>query len=86
MKISPVVACLILACSGCGHETEAVAVKATVPVSLLSDCNLPVAIPDRELSGAEVELSWGRDRSSLGSCARGKAALVTFIEENYNVQ
>jgi hypothetical protein len=39
-----------------------------VPPSLLAPAAPPVALPDRALAQAEVEILWGRDRTALRQC------------------
>lgn len=50
-----------------------------VPPSLTAPCAAPVTIPERNISGAEVEIGWGRDRAALRDCAQRHAALVKAV-------
>jgi hypothetical protein len=38
-----------------------------------------VALPDRAMTQAEVEVSWGRDRSALRACGSRHAGLVEWV-------
>lgn len=38
------------------------------PPSLTQPCGAPVSLPERGLNDQEIEVQWGRDRSSLRSC------------------
>jgi hypothetical protein len=40
-----------------------------VPPSLTAPCRLPVQLPERSLTQAEVEILWGQDRDALRRCA-----------------
>jgi hypothetical protein len=55
--------CLLTAC-GASLPDE----RPVPPPSLVAPCARPVALPDRGLSQAEVEVMWGRDRSALRTC------------------
>ena len=75
-RILPV-ACLPLALSACfGVDAP---VLAAPPASLLVGCPDPVAIPRRDLTGAEVEVFWGRDRAALRACMDRHGALVAAV-------
>lgn len=52
---------------------------ARVPPSLKQACAGVVDIPDRDLTEAEVARLWGKDRASLGACARRHAAASAAI-------
>lgn len=69
-------ACLAPALTGCASDDPA----AVVPPSLLVGCPAPVDLPQRDLTGAEVEILWGRDRSALRTCASRHAALAATME------
>ncbi|QIG69461.1 hypothetical protein EVB79_091 [Rhizobium phage RHph_N3_13] len=43
-------------------------------------CNLPVLLPERELTQAEVEAYWGVDRIDLKLCYEKHKALVKLHE------
>ena len=74
MRTILVAACLALALSGCGRGDVA-----APPPSLLVPCAEPVAIPARDLTGVDVEVLWGRDRSALRACASRQAALAWWV-------
>jgi len=67
--------CLLAACSG-----SIVADMAGVPAKLTASCAAPVALPQRDIRQAEVELAWGRDRAALRDCASRHALLADFLE------
>ena len=66
---------LILASCGEDRPSEIPA----PPPSLTPPCALPQSLPERALSQSEVELLWGRDRSSLRSCASRHDGLADYI-------
>ena len=62
-RFLPLTACLLTA--SCGLTS----VKPLLPPpSLTSPCKPPVTLPERDLNDQEIEVQWGRDRSSLRSC------------------
>lgn len=72
--------CLALVSSACGSGDDAAPqIQRTPPASLLVRCAGPVEIPARDLTGAEVEVMWGRDRSALRSCGSQAEALVGWM-------
>ena len=71
------VACLVAALTGCASD-DATAIAP--PPSLLLRCEAPLDLPSRDLSGAEVEIMWGRDRSALRTCASRHDALARIVE------
>lgn len=73
-------ACLLPALTACAADEP----PPLVPPSLLVGCPAPVDLPSRGLTGAEVEIMWGRDRSALRSCASRHAALADFVKESHN--
>jgi hypothetical protein len=46
------------------------------PPSLAVPCAEPVRLPARDMTQAEVETAWGRDRTALRDCREKHAALV----------
>lgn len=76
-------ACAAIALSACAADERA---SPVAQASLLVVCPAPVDLPQRDLTGAEVEIMWGRDRSALRSCASRHAALADFVKENGNAQ
>jgi hypothetical protein len=69
--------CLLLVLSGCFSADGPT--LAAPPASLLAACPDPVAIPRRDLTGAEIEVFWGRDRTALRTCAQRHGALVKEV-------
>jgi hypothetical protein len=49
-----------------------------VPRSIAGGCSAPVALPDRELTQAEVEQLWDRDREALSRCGWSLDAFLQF--------
>lgn len=74
---------LLLALTACADSiqssTEAPRLN-DAPAALTQDCSRPVRIPDRELTQAEVEELWLRDREALIACGLNRAALQEFYE------
>ena len=64
--------------AACGASTGAD--LATPPDGLRAPCPAPSALPARDMTQAEVEIAWGRDRDALRDCAERHALLVEFIE------
>jgi hypothetical protein len=69
-----VAASMLTACLGSSSVKPS-----TVPPSLKSGCADPVALPDRGLNDAEIELFWGRDRSALRACGSKHNALADAV-------
>lgn len=74
-------ACLLPALSGCGAGDAAKVdlPPPTPPASLLVPCADPVALPARDLTGAEIEVLWGRDRSALRVCGGQIMGLAEWL-------
>ena len=70
-----VLACLFLASCGSG-SVETSLLKPRPPASMTTPCAGPVALPERALTDAEVEVLWGRDRTALRACGERHAALA----------
>jgi len=49
-------------------------------MELTGVCPRPVRLPDRELSQAEVEAYWLRDRQALIECGLTKQALLNYYQ------
>jgi hypothetical protein len=49
--------------------------------ALTKDCDKPVDIGSSDLPQAKLEKFWMRDRQSLLTCGRGKAALRDFYAD-----
>ncbi len=73
-------ACLLAALSGCAKDDPPP--PALVPPSLLVECPAPQDLPARALTGAEVEILWGRDRTALRTCADRHSALSAVSSGN----
>lgn len=70
-----VCACLLLvSCASTGADVVAV----SPPASLTVPCAGPVALPERALTDAEIEVMWGRDRSALRACGSRLAGLAAW--------
>lgn len=70
-------ACLAAALTGCAADD---APRVAPAASLLVRCPAPLDLPSRDLTGAEVEIMWGRDRSALRNCASRHDALAQTME------
>jgi hypothetical protein len=53
---------------------------ASPPPSLTRPCARPVRLPERDLTGQEGEVLWGRDRAALVACGSQAAGLTDWIE------
>jgi len=51
------------------------------PASLVIPCNRAVRLPDRELTQAEVERFWIRDRQRLAECRSRHGGLVEWSRD-----
>ena len=71
-------AALPLALTACAASTVANP-SIGPPPSLLVPCAVPVRLPERALTQAEVETFWGRDRAALRRCGERQAALVGWV-------
>jgi hypothetical protein len=52
---------------------------ASPPPSLTRPCARPVRLPERDLTGQEGEILWGRDRAGLVACGSQAAGLTEWI-------
>jgi hypothetical protein len=66
--------CLLAACSG-----SAPARPVAPPPSLTVPCAEPVRLGARDMTQAEVETAWGRDRTALRTCGDQHAALADYL-------
>lgn len=73
--------CLLFVLLGCGSGDPAPSVERVASASLLVPCAAPVSLSTRDLTGAEVEILWGRDRSALRACASRHRALANLTSE-----
>ena len=65
--------CLLAACSG-----STPADLAPPPEALTASCAVPLALPARDATQAEVERWWGRDRAELRACGERHALLADW--------
>lgn len=70
-----------LALTGCADLTPGKVVAVAPPASAVAACSAPVTLPERDLSAAEVEIYWGRDRSALRICASRHEVLAQHLED-----
>lgn len=81
----PLAACLAAALTACAKDEPSPS-QAMVPPSLLVGCPAPVDLPPRDLTGTEVEILWGRDRSALRKCGGKIAAISETLGASENRQ
>ena len=81
----PLAACLAAALTACAKD-EPPPSQALVPPSLLVGCAAPVDLPQRDLTGTEVEILWGRDRSALRACGSQVSAISETLGASENRQ
>jgi hypothetical protein len=67
---------LLFPLAACSGSTPARPVPP--PPSLTAPCAEPVWLPARDMTQAEVETFWGRDRTALRECGDKHAALVAY--------
>jgi hypothetical protein len=75
----PALVASLLALTACAGSTGGEAPVPRPSPSLLAACARPVALPNRAMTQAEVEVSWGRDRSALRACVSRHAGLVEWV-------
>lgn len=72
----------VTACAGSeGSGKTTAPVFGSIPPKLKQACAKPGELPDRDLTQAEVESYWGKDRAALVNCGNGKRGLVKFVED-----
>lgn len=81
----PLAACLAAALTACAKD-EPPPSQALVPPSLLVGCAAPVDLPQRDLTGTEVEVLWGRDRSALRACGSQVSAISETLGASEKLQ
>ncbi|MGO4735965.1 hypothetical protein AB4099_05440 [Bosea sp. 2KB_26] len=54
--------------------------RPVLPASARQRCADPVAIPDRDITQAELVPLWNRDRSNLVACEPRRAAAVAAVD------
>lgn len=70
-----------LALTGCADLTPGKVAAVAPPASAVAACSAPVTLPERDLTAAEVEIYWGRDRSALRICASRHEVLAQHLED-----
>jgi len=76
---------VVLALQGCSVSTRSIDVVAPTPIiynidsALREKCKLPLHLPDRGLTQAEVERYWGTDRKNLIICAERHGLLDAAV-------
>lgn len=71
---------LLQACAASIQSSTEPPRLAEAPSELTGACATPVRLPERELSQAEVEEFWLRDRQALIDCGLTKEALLAFYQ------
>jgi hypothetical protein len=71
---------LLLVLTACGAFFPGEAVLPSPPIVLMAGCPSLQIDPARELSQAEVEVMWGRDRTAARACAGRHAALASWVD------
>jgi hypothetical protein len=72
----------VTACAGSGGSGKTTPPQfGAIPPKYKKACAKPGELPDRDLTQAEVERYWGKDRAGLINCAATKQGLVKFIED-----
>lgn len=85
--IRPILLCAALAVSGCSltdRHSVLPPTTAKIPQSLRQACAGVIAIPERDLTVAEIARLWGHDRQALLTCMRRHVALskaVSVLED-----
>jgi len=72
---------LLVACGDSMPSSDAAPVLEPAPAELRVGCVGPVVLPERDLTQAEVETFWLRDRGSLIECGDLKDALEEYYVE-----
>lgn len=71
----------LTACAASIQSIDGPPVLEPAPAALLRDCSRPVRLPERELTQAEVEEFWLRDRQALVECGVSKEALERYYSD-----
>lgn len=66
----------LTACVGSTGSTKVLLTNA--PAELLRDCKLPIRLPEKELTQADVEKLWGTDRASLVKCYKKHKKTIDY--------
>lgn len=72
--------CLLQACAASPSSSVGVDLPA-LPSRLVSVSCKPVVLPDRDVTRAEVEKLWARDRARLSACGYSLGGLIAFYTE-----
>lgn len=73
---------LLLAATGCAASTKSARPRLQPEAYVTAPCKKPIQLPDRELTQADVEKLWVRDREALLACGMTKEALVKWLKAN----
>lgn len=71
---------LLLGCAASIQSSTEPPRLADAPAALAARCATPVRLPERELTQAEVEEYWLRDRQALIECGVSKDALLRYYQ------
>ena len=72
---------LMLAACGTLAPSNSAPIELPLVSAGLTHCQRPVALPAAELSAADVERYWARDRVALVKCGANLAALDRFYQD-----
>lgn len=72
---------VLTACADSIQSSNKPPVLEPAPQELTGACPQPVVLPERELTQAEVEGYWLRDRAALIECGVTKAALLRYYRD-----
>jgi len=72
---------VLTACGDSIQSSSEPPVLLSAPTDLTGICPQPVPLPERELTQAEVEELWLRDRAALVDCGVTKAALLRYYRD-----
>lgn len=71
---------VLTACADSIQSSSEPPILTAAPAELRGICAQPVPLPERELTQAEVEEFWLRDRAALVECGVTKAALLRYYQ------
>ena len=73
---------VLTACAGSTRSNNNLqGVLTPAPAELVVPCASPITLPERELTQAEVERYWLKDRKNLVICKRQKDGVVKYYEK-----
>jgi hypothetical protein len=77
--VIPVLLSAALGLTACGVSTGSTKLLlANAPAELLRSCKLPVKLPERGLTQADIEKLWGSDRASLVKCYKKHKKTIDY--------